>query len=74
LGLFTVGFMVGLWPYKAPSKTQPILIEIRVMSSETKAMVPSFVPPAPLSPHRLRTACVELEHPVCQEDPMKWRL
>ena len=74
LGLFAVGFGVGFSHHEAPSTTQPTLIEIRVLSSDTKAIVPSSVPPVLFLPPRLRTSCVDLEHLVCKEDPMKWRL
>jgi len=74
LGLFAVGFGVGLSHYDVPSATQPILIEIRVMSPDTNHTVPSSIPPATFMQPRLRTSCVELEHPLCHQDPMKWRL
>jgi len=46
LGLFAVGFGVGLSHYEAPSTKQPVLIEIRVEHPDRNLIVPASVPPS----------------------------
>ena len=63
LGLFAVGFGIGLSQPKTPSTPQPLVIEIHVKISETLP-IPASVPPSvtPFEP----PSCVELDGSLCE--------
>jgi hypothetical protein len=61
LGLFAVGFGVGLSHYRAPWTKQPIVIEISVENPNSNFIVPASVPPTSVTQPRYRPPASSLE-------------